>query len=83
MSKTIETLRRCRENSSWCYNNIDKLKQRYVEQWVAIDRGKVVASSKNFEDLIEKLQELPEKVRTVAFIEFIYKNEPYLILQTT
>ena len=82
MNKIVEQPKRAKENMDWFYNNIGELKRFFAGQWVAVDKGKAVASSNSFRDLIKKLQKLPKEARELAFVEFVHKKEPYLIFET-
>jgi|GEM_PF-2925971 len=79
----LNRLNRLRKNACWFSNNVAQLKQHYIGQWVAIDEEKVVASSKDYKEVVAKVYSLLNSEERGIYIGKVYKTEPFLILRTS
>lgn len=67
------------ENITWFRVNYGKLKKEHPDKFVAINKGKVIASDKNLDGLLAKLRHEYDDITTFA-IEFVSGSEAELIL---
>ena len=67
------------EGSKWFYGNMEKLRDMgYTEKFVAIKDSKAIASDKNIDIVIRKLEKQGEDPSFI-FIEFVHP-EGYVLL---
>jgi hypothetical protein len=66
-------MERAAENKLWVMRNIGRLRQKYGDQFVACDNGRVLVSGESDDEVFRKLKERKIDLSTVV-IEFIPKN---------
>ncbi len=69
MKKDEDAFRLSRENLAWFRDNYTKIKRKYDNQWVVIQKKGVVANSSNYEQVIECLAKEDRKSAIVEFID--------------
>ncbi len=75
----LSLLKNFERDSKWFYENVDKLrKQGYTEKFVAIKNNKPIASGKEVNIVIKKLDKQKEN-SSFLFIEFVHP-EGYVLL---
>ena len=75
-----QVLQQFQKDSEWFYKNVEKLRKLgYNEQFVAIKNSKPIASDKNIDVVIRKLEKEKEDPSFV-FIEFVHPEGYTLIL---
>ena len=74
-----ERLRQLQENMIWIEGHRKWLRKKHPDEYVAVDRGQVVANAKNLIDLKNKLKSKFDNFEHVA-VDFIGKEEIELIL---
>ena len=75
----LSLLKNFERDSKWFYENVDKLrKQGYTEKFVAIKNNKPIASGKDINLVIRKLDKQKEN-SSFLFIEFVHP-EGYVLL---
>ena len=80
MEQESVLLKQFEKDSEWFHKNIDKLrKQGYSEQFVAIKNLKPIASDKNIDLVIRKLDKDGENPSFI-FIEFVHPKGYTLVL---
>jgi hypothetical protein len=74
-----EETERSSENKLWVMNNIDKLREKYGDKYIAVDSGKVLISASTIDEILDALRK--KKVRTAfVAIEFVTKESIVWIL---
>jgi hypothetical protein len=64
-----EFLKASRENLEWFTKNYDNLKRKYDNQWVAIQKKEVVATSSTYDQIVKALDKENRKNAIVEFID--------------
>lgn len=64
-----ELFKLSRENLEWFKENYNKLKRKYDNQWIVIQKKEVVATSSTYDDIIKFLKEKSDKKS--AIVEFM------------
>jgi hypothetical protein len=78
-SQELELLQRFERDSYWFQENMGSLRKDFTWKIVAIKEGKVIASGKNMEEVMERLKEEKEKPELI-FMEFVYPDGYTLLL---
>ena len=71
-------IERARQNRLWLSDRIETLREKFVNTFVAVDNGKVIASDDDYERLLSLLKERSYNINLVA-IEYI-PEEDYIIV---
>lgn len=71
----MKMLRWGRINGEWIKENHDELKQMYPDTWIALHDGIVLASSKDFDDVLEAVRTKHKDIEKYLNIEQI-KTKP-------
>lgn len=74
-----EEMRLFGENTEWFFRNLEKLRKRYPDQWVAVENGRVIASNADHLVVLKKLRARPEGMGS-AFVQFVSRVKYELIL---
>lgn len=78
-SQELQLLNDMENDNAWLNSNYEKLQKDHPNQFVAIDKCKVVGSSENVEKLVETLNSL--KISAVSvLVEFIPQKGLKIIL---
>ena len=67
-----ELLKISRENLEWYEKNYNKIKKKHDNQWVVIQRQKVVATGSTYDQIAKQLKKEDKKS---AIIDFIDSNQ--------
>ena len=68
-----------RKNQRWIDDHLKELKEKYPDTHIAIQKQKVVETNKNYEKLVESLEEKLEETKDIA-IEFILAKPMKLLV---
>ena len=68
-----EETERSSENKLWVSNNIDKLREKYGDKYIAVDSGKVLISATTIDKILVALRKKKVRIAFVA-IEFVTKE---------
>jgi hypothetical protein len=80
MSSFVAVLSKYEENAKWVSRHYEKLKKKYVDEWVAVLNEKVVDHDRNLYTLVKRLRmNYPENYSEIA-IEYVTSKEIELIL---
>lgn len=75
----IQVLLKFEESSKWFQSHIDDLRKNYENKFVAIKDKKVIGSSKDIEDIINRLEQKNEKPNEII-IELITPQNLKILL---
>jgi len=75
----LQTLLEFEQNDRWLHENIDRLRDKFANKFVAVKNKKVIVYSAEIDDLIKKLEKKKEKPNEVL-IEFINTKDFKLLL---
>ena len=64
-----EFLRASRENLEWFNKNYGKLKRKYDNQWVVIQKKEVVANSSTYDQIVDTLNKEDKKTAIIEFVD--------------
>lgn len=79
MNYEYQVLESFEKDTLWLHKNLDKLRAKFENKFVAIKEGDVIASDNDIEKIIKKLQESNINP-SFTVIEFIHKKGVQLIL---
>jgi hypothetical protein len=65
-----------KENNRWICENIEKLRQQYCDQWVAVLNQVVVDSGPDIRKLVDRLKAKHSTVYREIAVEYITVEEP-------
>jgi len=79
MNQELQMLESFEKDTLWLHKNLDKLRTKFENKFVAVKNGEVITSDNEIDKIIEQLQE-KEINPSFTVIEFIHKKGVQLIL---
>ena len=80
MKESCERFLRSIEDTKWVIQNLDKIKEKYKSEFIAVLNRKIIAHHKKIEELMRIIEsEFPEDVEFIT-TEFIGSKEIKVIL---
>jgi hypothetical protein len=67
------------EDSEWFFNNYEKIKEKHKGEYVLIKDKKIIATARNTEELVKKVEELNIDI-SMAVIKFIPRRDIVAII---
>jgi uncharacterized protein YecE (DUF72 family) len=74
-----ERMERSKMNAEWLQSHIKELKEKYGDEFVAVDNKKVIKANQDLNTLVSSLRKKYEHVDVIA-IEFISKEDYLLVI---
>jgi hypothetical protein len=79
MSQELELLTRVENDRKWLDSQIESIREKHVNEFVAVKNSEIIASAKNLSELIRKLKGMKEDP-SLLLIKFIPEKGVTLIL---
>lgn len=79
MNGELMLLTRTANDRKWLQANMEKLREKFEKQFVAIEEEKIIAVNKDLEKLVEEVKK-QGKNPAIIIIEYIYEKGALLIL---
>ena len=80
MESAVAVLSSYEENAKWLTQNLEKLKKRFNNQWVAVLNKTVIDHDSDLSELVKRLRQKHPQVYSEIAVEYITTKELDLIL---
>ncbi len=79
MKEELKILEEFEKDSKWLADNYGKVKEKYVNKFIAVKNKQVIDNDDDFHKLIKRLRDKGEDLRRVV-IEFVPPEDVVLVL---